>query len=297
MLKNPYHKKLKKTRDVIMIKIMVETVNCSCCWDNGVTLYSCNRGHLSCKDCLQTGIRISATEKRTFTCVSGNCDGYYSEEILRQVITDKKLLTEYDIQNCIQSIERLHIENLHKCPFCENRIIIDNDLYELNTFYCIDGCKRYSCMRCKKLAHEGPCVNNDQHAKDEQATNNFLIICCNVPFFRGDACNKVRCPKCQTPHCWLCKEKNITYEHFRNQNGCKLYGERINPDEPTRPTTSQLRLPQPVRQNIGLGRGRPIIQPRAGETTRCTGITSRNQRCQRMTKSVIRRCAYHVINN
>jgi len=247
---------------------------CSCCWDTTQT-YSCSRGHDSCKDCLETGISISVYENRKFGCISSNCNGTYSETILRRVISDPKILSRYNTNNFINVLEDMKIDNLYSCPFCENRIIIENDVIEIGTFYCMNGCKQYSCMKCNQNAHRGVCKN--QKTQEDQATRDFLIVCCGIPFFRGDACNKVRCPQCQTTHCWICKQKNIDYTHFGNEK-CRLYGERPESriSNTVRPIVSQLRLPQ----------RRYSVQ--------CIGTTNTGKNCKRMTKSGSGRCVNHV---
>lgn len=258
---------------------------CSCCWDTTQT-YSCSRGHDSCKYCLETGISISVNENRKFGCISSNCNGTYSETILRQVISDPKILTRYNINNIINVLKDMKLDNLYSCPFCDNRIIIENDIIEIGTFYCMNGCKRYSCMKCNQNAHEGACKNNTRKTQEDQATQAFLIVCCGIPFFRGDACNKVKCPQCQTTHCWICKQKNIDYTHFGNGK-CSLYGERYRErhgerpetqSETVRPTVSQLRL------------------PRRRTSVRCISTTNRGKNCKRMTKSGCGRCVNHIIN-
>jgi TRIAD3 protein (E3 ubiquitin-protein ligase RNF216) len=254
---------------------------CSCCWDTTQT-YSCSRGHDSCKDCLETGIRISVNENRKFGCISSNCNGTYSETVLQNVITDPKVLSRYNINSFINVLEDMKLDNLHSCPFCENRIIIENDVIEIGTFYCMNGCKRYSCMKCNQNAHRGACNQTKENDENERATQDFLIICCNIPFFRGDACNKVSCLQCKTTYCWICKQKNINYTHFGNEK-CSLYGERPEPqpepqNEFVRPTVSQLRL------------------PRRRYSVQCIGTTNTGKNCKRMTKSGSGRCANHIIN-
>lgn len=271
---------------------------CSCCWDTTQT-FSCSQGHNSCKDCLETGIRIYVNENRKFGCISSNCNGTYSETILKRVISDPKILSKYNINNFINVLKDMKLDNLYSCPFCENRIIIENDVIEIGTFYCMNGCKRYSCMKCKQNAHEGTCtLQKTQKTQEEQATQEFLITCCGIPFFRGDACNKVACPQCQTKYCWICKQKNIDYTHFTNNNQCRLYGERPQyiQQQNVLPTVSEMFpnyvRPTYVRLPFEDYELHPQRRRRIG--VQCIGTTNSGKDCRRITKSGSGRCVYHV---
>lgn len=262
---------------------MVTPMNCSCCWDSDVELYSCTEGHFSCSECLQTGIRLLVNENRNIACISDSCTGYYSDKILRTVIRDKQLIQKYNINTFVNMLSKIAIDNLYECPFCPNRVVIENDIIEMTTFFCMDGCKRYSCMRCKRDAHEGLC-HQEQHTQEERATQEFLINCCGISFFRGDACNKVSCPRCKLYYCWICKQQIYNgYNHFRTGD-CKLYGERPEPPQ-------QQEITQIQRPTIGLMR--PIQNGRRRISVRCSGLTSRRRPCSRMTLSASGLCQDH----
>jgi hypothetical protein len=243
-----------------LVKIMIKTttsVNCSCCWDSDVQLYSCTEGHYSCKECLQKGIEILVNENRNISCISDCCVGYYPEKLLKSVIEDTSLIEKYNMNNFVNILSKITLDNLYKCPFCPNRVVID-EIAEMSTFFCIDGCKSYSCVKCKKTAHEGNC-NLDHHSEDERKTQEFLITCCGVSFFRGDACNKVSCPRCKQYYCWICKEKIYNYNHFKIGN-CKLYGERLEKNvEPNGVVPNYQRPERFVRPEVGT---RPVIVER-----------------------------------
>lgn len=305
---------------------MVTPMNCSCCWDSGVQLYSCTEGHFSCSECLQTGIQILVNENRNVACVSDSCTGHYSDKVLQSVISDKQLIEKYNINTFVTMLNKVKIDNLYECPFCPNRVVIDDDIIEMSTFFCMNGCKSYSCMRCKRTAHEGPCEIEERHQKEERATQEFLITCCGVPFFRGDACNKVSCPQCKKYYCWICKQQIYSYDHFRNSN-CELYGER--PPEQDQPQQIQhaqqpqiqhaqqpqqvQHVQQPPHQRIlrpvygfmhqmqpeqrilrpTIGLMRPVQNERRRVSVRCSGITSRRYQCSRMTRSASGLCQDH----
>jgi hypothetical protein len=214
-------------------------------------------------------------------------------------------------------LNKVKIDNLYECPFCPNRVVIDDDIIEMSTFFCMDGCKRYSCMKCKRTAHEGPCEIEERHQQEERATQDFLITCCGLPFFRGDACNKVSCPQCKKYYCWICKQQIYNYDHFRNSN-CKLYGERppeqqeqqqvqqqiqqvqqprqVQPHQRIfRPVYGLMHQMQPEQQILRptIGLMRPVQNQRRRISVRCSGFTSRRRQCSRMTLSASGLCQDH----
>lgn len=254
------------------------TTKCACCWESDVSLFACTEGHLACSDCLQTGIQILVNETSKSTCISGHCSGLYTDKVLNSATINKKLVEKYNLHTFVNMLEKTNLSELYQCPFCPNRVVVydnDNTIQNFNyTFFCMDGCKRYSCMNCKRESHEGPCnIDNQKHLEDEQLTQKFLIVCCGTPFFRGDACNKVKCPKCKKAYCWICKKRIYNYDHFSNPGPCKLYGER--PQDIPEPQDIH-ELPQRVHLSV-----------------RCTSLTKKGDQCCRMTLSANRLCHSH----
>jgi hypothetical protein len=234
---------------------------------------------------LQTGIEILVNENRNISCVSNSCGGHYPDKVLQSVIHDRRLIEKYNINQFINVLSKVAIDNLYECPFCPNRVVIEDEVVEIATFFCMDGCKRYSCMKCKKTAHEGLCdADRNQHEQDERATQEFLITCCGVSFFRGDACNKVSCQRCKKSYCWICKRQIHDYNHFRIGR-CKLYGERPK---------NVIIPPAPAIQRPTIGLIRPVqtIQRRR-VSVRCSGVTSKRSQCSRMTLAASGLCQDH----
>lgn len=263
---------------------MAPTSTCSCCWDSDIPLYSCTEGHFSCSECLHTGIQILINENRNRSCISDCCDGYYRDDVLQSVIKDSQLIKKYNINNFANMLSKIRLDNLFQCPFCPNRVIIEE---ADTTFYCMDGCKKYSCIRCKKAAHDGPC-NPGLHFQDELKTQEFLITCCGVSFFRGDACNKVSCPRCGKYFCWICKQQIADYKHFKNST-CKLYGERPQIVFAQNTTTIR-RVPQNVVRHV---RVQPNQNGGRRRAVRCSGITLQRRQCNRFTLSASGFCQTH----
>lgn len=265
---------------------MTETPSCFCCWDSDVNLYSCTEGHSCCQECLNRGIEILINENRNTGCINEKCSGHYPENVIVNGIKDKKLIQQYNILLFINSLQKLNLQNLHKCPFCDNRVILEDfqnnneNNQNNNTFFCMTGCKKYSCMNCNKEAHDGECVINNEHAQNEKLTNDFLLKCCGMPFYRGDACNKVKCPKCPKYYCWICKQQVFDYSHFSPGKICKLYGER--PSDKTIEEIQHERL-RPIP------RLRPIINER-----RCRGTTKTGRNCIRIVRGNTEYCHSHI---
>ena len=110
---------------------------------------------------------------------------------------------------------------MYSCGNCHE--ISDVGDYEFKDYFCI-ACKTNTCFKCKLAPHEGLCAKDKE---DEDKTKAYVIECCGTPFIRGDACNKVTCQTCKTKYCWICKAKNIEYNHFVDDGkGCHLFGER-----------------------------------------------------------------------
>jgi len=204
---------------------------CKVCLDDNLhssMVVLCAGNHATCKECVNRGLEIAVGDSKKLCCFDGGCNRELPFENLKMFITDKPLLLAYETFLTMQMITSMNIRDTFSCPFCPNTVIFEEDT---PVFYCRDGCKNYSCTKCKKTGHMGECEVDLTHAKDEEATNKFVIKCCGIPFLRGDACNKVCCSKCQKPYCWLCKT-DITgesYDHFNSmqiRNKCNLWGDK-----------------------------------------------------------------------
>jgi hypothetical protein len=194
------------------------SIECSCCWEFNQDLLVCNEGHFSCRECINRAVNVAIGYNKTLCCFKENCKANYPDYAIKLAVNNIKVIDLYFEIVLLNSLKDL---NIHSCPFCPNRIEINN---EQNVFFCIGGCKKYSCIKCQKDSHEGGCELTEKQKSDELKTKNHVIQCCGNVFIRGDACNKVYCPTCDVAFCWLCKKKNIDYEHFNN-TFCMLYGE------------------------------------------------------------------------
>lgn len=84
------------------------------------------------------------------TCMDqSGCQLAFPESELRRFLTPK-LLELYDRVKQRKEIEAAGLENLEECPFCEYRVVIDNEQEKL--FRCErEDCGAVSCRACKRL--------------------------------------------------------------------------------------------------------------------------------------------------
>ena len=267
-------------------------MSCSICFDDDIPLVKCLNNHGCCRECVRRGTDICIAENKEFVCPELGCKSTFSQ---LQTFLQKEASLKYEDVLFEGQMKTLDI-NLHSCPFCPNRVILEAN--EDTAFHCLNGCNRKSCLTCNKDAHEGPCKGI--HLKDELETNNLVIKCCGIPFIRGDACNKVACsiPTCPKKYCWICKG-DITiegYNHFE-RTGCPLWGERaptnqihLQPLEPLQPQLLQPLeplQPQPLQPLRPLQPLQPlqVYRPQQPIYARiCLGITKKGILCHSRAK-------------
>jgi E3 ubiquitin-protein ligase RNF216 len=82
------------------------------------------------------------------------CKLLFPESELRRLLTPK-LLELYERVKQRKEIEAAGLENLEECPFCEYKVVIDNEQEKL--FRCErEDCNAISCRVCKKLVRISP---------------------------------------------------------------------------------------------------------------------------------------------
>ena len=210
---------------------------CCICLTDVETILSCRCKATICQECFLNNVKTSIDDHKLAKCV---CGGDYDLNTVTSIA--EKFTEDYN-----KLVIEKSLTNLYSCGNCLE--VCDVTDYEKDIYFCY-ACKTNTCFKCKKAPHDGSCTKD----KDEQATLNYVITCCKNEFIRGDACNLVKCPTCQKGHCWICKAKNITHNHFVNFSpGCLLFGERDqiieNPEAGMKHVLQQAPVAAPAPRN------------------------------------------------
>ncbi len=183
---------------------------CICLSDEVELLLSCSCRASICLECFKNAISHSIGNGQLAKC---NCGLVYNINAVCCALSKEEGEKYTNL-----TIEK-DMDCIYTCGKCGEACDVTN--YDYKNYFC-PMCKENTCFKCKKDPHEGLCGND----LAEEKTEKFIINCC-VPFYRGDACNKVTCPKCCIAYCWICKAKNVDYKHFVDEgDGCLLFGER-----------------------------------------------------------------------
>ncbi|OTA93742.1 hypothetical protein M434DRAFT_288139 [Hypoxylon sp. CO27-5] len=225
-------------------KSIGQVTECGCCFEEFALnrMIQCNGEeiHWFCRGCMrmqaETNIGLS---KHELTCMSmDGCSAGFSLA-QRNLFLDKKSRTALERIEQEAALRMAGIENLETCPFCPYAaeyppVEVDKE------FRCVNpGCEKVSCRLCRKETHiPKTCAESAaDHGLDarhilEEAMSAALIRTCNQcknPFLKSDGCNKVRCTRCGTIHCYVCRKTITDYRHFNDvsrggKNGrCPLY--------------------------------------------------------------------------
>ncbi|KAI1409196.1 hypothetical protein F5Y13DRAFT_96534 [Hypoxylon sp. FL1857] len=212
-------------------KSMGQIAECGCCFDEFALnrMVQCNgeEVHWFCRGCMrrqaETNIGLS---KHELTCMSmDGCSAGFSLA-QRNLFLDKKSRVALERIEQEAVLRMAGIENLETCPFCPYAaeyppVEIDKE------FRCVNpGCEKVSCRLCRKETHiPKTCAESTaDHGLDarhilEEAMSAALIRTCNKcknPFLKVDGCNKVRCSRCGTMHCYVCRKTITDYKHFND---------------------------------------------------------------------------------
>ena len=277
-------------------------MECCCCFSDINTGFSCKSGHTTCKECLNRGMSVAVGQNKIMGCFDqSGCKELYSHNQLNSGINDKKLLAAYNEIELHHAMKNVDITGLVSCPFCPNKVVVEE---HQNVFYCETGCKKYSCISCKKDNHPGDLC--EKHKRDEEATEKSVISCCNVKLILGDGCNKLKCITCNRLYCWLCKDDitEVGYHHFQ-MSDCVLYNgteKHLKPAgrnlviHPRQLFPHQYRLEQNYQQPVQqfhpvYQRQMPQFRPVQERAVRCTKMLRRGQ-CKNRTLTG-NKCHHH----
>ncbi|KAI0914892.1 hypothetical protein F4823DRAFT_197309 [Ustulina deusta] len=183
--------------------------------------------HWFCRNCLKSQAESQiGMAKYELTCMSlDGCSAGFSRG-QRALFLDKKLTVALDRIEQEAVLRMAGIENLETCPFCP--YAAEYPPVEVDREFRCDNprCLQVSCRLCRKETHiPKTCAEADadrgldaRHILEEAMSEALIRRCnhCQNPFVKQDGCNKIRCTKCGTLQCDVCRKTIKDYSHFND---------------------------------------------------------------------------------
>ncbi|KAI2636077.1 hypothetical protein GGS21DRAFT_64050 [Xylaria nigripes] len=222
-----------KEREVFrQAKADKQTSECEICYEeftfNSMVPCEGEPMHWFCRNCLKLQAESQVgMGKYEITCMSlGGCSAGFSQA-QRGLFLDKKLTVALDRIEQEAVLRMAGIENLETCPFCSYAaeyppVDVDKE------FRCENpDCQLVSCRLCRNETHIPKSCAEDRadrgldarHVLEEAMSEALIRRCnnCKNPFVKQDGCNKIKCTKCQTLQCDVCRQTIKDYSHFNDQ--------------------------------------------------------------------------------
>jgi TRIAD3 protein (E3 ubiquitin-protein ligase RNF216) len=128
-----------------------------------------------------------------------------------------------------ESVTSASLSDLVTCSSCSLQACVDDVYY---FFTC--ECGRTQCRNCPRLydeKHEGKACEelneeeNENNKMESKLSEIVVRVChrCNVQYVKQDGCNKMTC-RCSATQCYICREKDIHYEHFCDCETRQIHG-------------------------------------------------------------------------
>ena len=114
-------------------------------------MIQCPEAHLFCMSCMTSyaETKLGAHDAVIACMDQSGCELPFPESELRRFLTPK-LLELYERVKQRKEIEAAGLEGLEECPFCDYKVVIENDQERL--FRCEnEACGAVTCRQCKKL--------------------------------------------------------------------------------------------------------------------------------------------------
>lgn len=114
-------------------------------------MVQCPETHLFCTSCMisYAETKLGEHDARIVCMDQSGCKLPFPESELRRFLTPK-LLELYERVKQRKEIEAAGLEGLEECPFCEYKVVIENEQERL--FRCEnEACGAVTCRQCKKL--------------------------------------------------------------------------------------------------------------------------------------------------
>ncbi|KAJ6234528.1 e3 ubiquitin-protein ligase [Anaeramoeba flamelloides] len=221
---------------------------CTCCYLEYpfIDSVSCNAGHMFCKNCLHTLVKVAIGKSQTkINCPSfEKCEKGFSDNSI-EIAVPAKTYNYYKNLVREEILRKLGNEQLIRCPQCNYAVVAsdyrkNHPSIEEYIFECLNpDCYKDSCLLCGKDAHPGyECEYNEKSILseedeirkfiEEEKTKALLRVCnkCGQNYFKTQGCNKVICSNCGEYMCYLCQKSinDVKYGHFSyDENGCHLF--------------------------------------------------------------------------
>ncbi|KAI0433605.1 hypothetical protein F5Y09DRAFT_328836 [Xylaria sp. FL1042] len=208
-----------------------QTSECGICFDecalNRMVRCEGEPVHLFCRNCLRSQAESQiGMAKYELTCMSlDGCSAGFSRSE-RALFLNKKLTVALDRIEQETVLRIAGIENLETCPFCS--YAAEYPPVEVDKEFRCDNprCRHVSCRLCRKETHiPKTCTEADadrgldaRHILEEAMSEALIRRCnqCRNPFVKQDGCNKIRCTKCGTLQCDVCRKTIKDYSHFND---------------------------------------------------------------------------------
>ncbi|KAI0155027.1 hypothetical protein GGR57DRAFT_491923 [Xylariaceae sp. FL1272] len=215
----------------LQAKLDGQTVECGICFDEFALtqMVSCQgeNMHWFCRACLKTQAETQiGMGKYELTCMSmDGCLAEFSRDQKNRFL-DRKLETALDRIEQEAMLRMAGIENLETCPFCP--YAAEYPPVEMDKEFRCDNpqCQQVSCRLCRRETHiPKSCAEADEdrgldarHILEEAMSDALIRRCnqCQSPFVKDEGCNKMRCSKCGTMMCDVCRQTIKDYTHFND---------------------------------------------------------------------------------
>ena len=141
-------------------------------------MIQCPEAHLFCTACMTTYAETKLGEHDArITCMDqSGCKLLFPDSELRRFLTPK-LLELYERVKQRKEIEAAGLEGLEECPFCEYKVVIENEQERL--FRCEnEACAAVTCRKCKKLVRVNVnlCVSGFSHRRRSLLLVSLLLV-------------------------------------------------------------------------------------------------------------------------
>jgi len=149
------------------------------------------------------------------------CKAKFAQDQLERALDKKTASVLFEKLQYLE-IRKAGIENLHQCPWCDYRAIIedeDNKIFECKNPLCL----KESCRLCNEESHiplrceevESKNQTSLRTKVEEKMSDTLIRKCpkCGAKFYKTEGCNKLTC-ECGTCICYICRKKITGYDHF-----------------------------------------------------------------------------------